>query len=29
VAKAVLERRGKDFDAIEEGIMKAVFDLMI
>ncbi|MCU0469036.1 MAG: GlmU family protein [Arcicella sp.] len=27
VAKAVLERRGKDFDAIEEGIMKAVFDL--
>jgi UDP-N-acetylglucosamine diphosphorylase / glucose-1-phosphate thymidylyltransferase / UDP-N-acetylgalactosamine diphosphorylase / glucosamine-1-phosphate N-acetyltransferase / galactosamine-1-phosphate N-acetyltransferase len=27
VAKAVMERRGKDFDAIEEGILKAVFEL--
>ncbi|MES2517943.1 MAG: GlmU family protein [Bacteroidota bacterium] len=27
VAKAVLERRGKVFDEVEEGIMKAVFDL--
>ncbi|MDZ7898460.1 MAG: GlmU family protein [Arcicella sp.] len=27
VAKAVMERRGKVFDEIEEGIMKAVFDL--
>ncbi len=27
VAKAVLERRGQVFDEVEEGIMKAVFDL--
>ena len=27
VAKAVMERRGKVFDEVEEGILKAVFDL--
>jgi UDP-N-acetylglucosamine diphosphorylase / glucose-1-phosphate thymidylyltransferase / UDP-N-acetylgalactosamine diphosphorylase / glucosamine-1-phosphate N-acetyltransferase / galactosamine-1-phosphate N-acetyltransferase len=27
VAKAVMERRGRDFDEVEEGILKAVFDL--
>jgi hypothetical protein len=28
VARAVLERRGKDFDGVEEQILKAVFELI-
>lgn len=28
VARAVLERRGKDFDAVEEQILKAIFELI-